>query len=110
MSYAIRKDGKGFRSVNSPSDVGPDEAYATEQPGPIAPSPQELRATELNALFATYQADMQALQSAWVSALIKDGASEANRKAVISEEIAEVAAQYAEDVAAVKQKYLPQEG
>lgn len=32
MSYAIRNDMKGWRAVNGPSDVGPDESYSVEQP------------------------------------------------------------------------------
>lgn len=32
MSYAIRNDLKGWRTVNGPSDVGPDESYSVEQP------------------------------------------------------------------------------
>ena len=36
MSYAIRKDGMGWRAVNSPEDVGPDEDFSEAQPAPIA--------------------------------------------------------------------------
>lgn len=30
MSYAIRNDGQGWRAVNGPGDVGPDEYYSEE--------------------------------------------------------------------------------
>lgn len=50
MSYAIRNDGLGWRSVNSADDVGSDETYSAVQPvlvskpPPIAPiSPLQIR-------------------------------------------------------------------
>lgn len=105
MGYAIRKDGKGWRAVNGPEDVSVDENYSAEQPGPMLPTNQDLRATELKALLVAYQADILTLQSAWVSALIADGDLEEDRKADIAAEIAEVKAQYVIDVAAVKSNY-----
>lgn len=36
MSYAVRNDGRGWRAVGGPEDVGPDEHYAEEQPAPVA--------------------------------------------------------------------------
>lgn len=36
MSYAILNDGKGWRAVNGPEDVGPDERYVEDQPAPVA--------------------------------------------------------------------------
>ena len=38
MSYAIRKDGLGWRAVSGPDDVGLDETYSETQPAPVAPS------------------------------------------------------------------------
>lgn len=32
MSYAIRKDGLGWRAVNGPDDCGADETYSESQP------------------------------------------------------------------------------
>lgn len=40
MSYAVRKDGLGWRAVNGPEDVGPDETYSETQPEPVAPDPK----------------------------------------------------------------------
>lgn len=37
MSYALRKDGKGWRAVNGPDDVGPDEIFSETQPAAVAP-------------------------------------------------------------------------
>lgn len=34
MSYAIRNDGQGWRAVNGPNDIGPDETYSETQPTP----------------------------------------------------------------------------
>lgn len=39
MSYAIRKDGQGWRAVNSSEDVGDDEIYRDVEPAPV-PGPQ----------------------------------------------------------------------
>lgn len=36
MSYAIRKDGFGWRAVGGPDDVGADETYSETQPVPVA--------------------------------------------------------------------------
>lgn len=32
MSYAVRKDGQGWRAVNGPDDVGPGERYSVDTP------------------------------------------------------------------------------
>lgn len=42
MSYAIRKDGQGWRAVNSKSDCTKDEAFSETQPLPIAENTQNL--------------------------------------------------------------------
>ena len=42
MSYAIRKDKQGWRSVGGPEDVGDDEFYSETTPPPPPPSPQEI--------------------------------------------------------------------
>lgn len=34
MSYAVRKDGRGFRAVASPDDVSPDETFSETEPLP----------------------------------------------------------------------------
>lgn len=105
MSYAVRKDGKGWRAVNGASEVSVDETYSDTQPAPITPTTQELRAAELRALFEQWQSDLAALQFAWVAALREDGDSETDRKADIAAEIEELQIQYQSDVAAVKLKY-----
>lgn len=38
MSYAIRKDGLGWRAVNGLDDVGADEVFSAEQPASIGPA------------------------------------------------------------------------
>lgn len=35
MSYAIRNDGQGWRSVDGPEDVGADEVFSPTQPAPV---------------------------------------------------------------------------
>lgn len=34
MSYAVRKDGQGWRAVNSPGDIAVDEYFSEVQPAP----------------------------------------------------------------------------
>lgn len=36
--YAIQKDGKGWRAVSSPEEVGPDEIFSETQPAPVVGS------------------------------------------------------------------------
>lgn len=36
MSYAVRKDGQGWRAVNGPDDVGADEVFSEQPPAPVA--------------------------------------------------------------------------
>ncbi len=46
MSYAIRNDGLGWRAVNGPDDLGPDEYFSATVPEPLAP----LAVTEITAV------------------------------------------------------------
>ncbi len=39
MAYAIRKDGRGWRLINGPDDVAPDENFSETQPAPVSPDP-----------------------------------------------------------------------
>lgn len=41
MSYAIRKDGQGWRAVNGIEDIGPDENFAEEKPTPGQPDAKQ---------------------------------------------------------------------
>lgn len=43
MSYAIKNDGTGWRTVNGPEDVAADETFSATQPGPIQPTPDQVR-------------------------------------------------------------------
>lgn len=70
MSYAVRNDGKGWRAVSGPSDVGPDEQFATEQPGPMQPTQSDLAKTEIAKLLAGAGLSQKwQVQSAMASAL-----------------------------------------
>lgn len=48
MGYAIRKDGNGWRAVDSVNDCADDEEFSENQPGIIQPEPTyaQLRAAE----------------------------------------------------------------
>mgnify|MGYP001147448686 CR=1 FL=1 len=47
MAYAVRKDGAGFRAVNSPADVLPTETFSSGVP--VLPPPLVGRANEVQA-------------------------------------------------------------
>lgn len=81
--YAVRKDGQGWRAVNSAADCTADENFSEVQPGPIVPSKQ----SRINALNAEYEKDLTALNNAWVSAKRVDGANEDARLAIINAQI-----------------------
>lgn len=40
MSYAIRNDNQGWRAVDGPEGVGPDEYFSEAQPTPVTANPQ----------------------------------------------------------------------
>lgn len=42
MSYAIRKDGQGWRAVDGPYDVGPDEDFSATVPVPPKPTQEQV--------------------------------------------------------------------
>lgn len=44
MSYAIRNDGAGWRAVNGPDDVAPDETFSEAQPAPVVDYAAQIRA------------------------------------------------------------------
>jgi hypothetical protein len=52
MSYAIRKDGLGWRSVASAAEVGSDEVFSTNQPV-LTLSANEVIISQIAALEAT---------------------------------------------------------
>ena len=52
MSYAIRNDGKGWRAVGGPEDIGPDETYSEAQPPMPAASGDKIKA-QIAAIEAT---------------------------------------------------------
>lgn len=55
MPYAVRKDGKGWRSVGNAGDVSPDETFSTDRPPIIQ---RIATVTRLQARAALYQAGL----------------------------------------------------
>lgn len=53
MSYAKRKDGQGWRSVNSPADVSSDETFIEQAPGAITLSNADLTKQQIVLLEAS---------------------------------------------------------
>lgn len=47
MGYAVRKDGKGWRVVESKSDINSDEVYKTTKPDSQEPNEYLLKIIEL---------------------------------------------------------------
>lgn len=68
MSYALRNDGKSWRSVNGPDEVGPDEWYSEgPQPDPVQLTAEELAIEakeKRNRLLAAAASRMGPLQDA----------------------------------------------
>lgn len=52
MSYAIRKDGQGWRAVNGPEDVVDDEIFSAEQPLIVVDLAAQVRAQRAPLLLA----------------------------------------------------------
>lgn len=102
MSYAIRKDGKGWRAVNSPDDVMSDETYSETIP---EKTKAQLKREELQSLAKVFNENTKALDIAWLAAARADGVNEDTRKAAVIAEVSALQAKYDEDVAAVRAKY-----
>ena len=90
MSYAVRKDNKGWRSVGGPGDIGPDENYSETEPVPQPPT----KAARLADLTAKYKADIADLNQAYLAALAADGANETARTTAIRQQITDRTTQY----------------
>lgn len=64
--YAIRKDGKGWRAINSPNDVLPDEDFSEDQPALVVDqAPQVIDA--LQGLLALDHAGLSSAYEAWAN-------------------------------------------
>ncbi|MHA3052541.1 phage tail assembly chaperone [Acinetobacter sp. ANC 4640] len=55
MSYAVRKDGQGWRSVESVADCTADEYYSENQPNPVTPDLATIERTKRDALLLDSQ-------------------------------------------------------
>lgn len=97
MSYAIRKDGAGWRAVDSAADCADNENYSENQPIPIA----ESKAARINTLQVQYEIDRNKLNMAWLSATIVDGEPEVARKEEISTEMNALRTKLQSDIASI---------
>lgn len=59
MSYAIRKDGKGWHAVSSRDDVEPDEVFSETQPLPKEPTQAELKQSKRTEINVDFEKAMQ---------------------------------------------------
>lgn len=100
MSYAIRKDGKGWRSVNSIDDINEDENFSETQP-----ILTETLSDKLLKLAQEYKADLSEFNLAWLAASVSNGATEVVKKEAIAQDIADRKAKYLADVAEAKASF-----
>ena len=103
MSYAIRNDRQGFRSVNGPEDAGPDEFFS-EYPIEILP-PAPTYQSELAELNRAYQADTESYKQAYSLAFLADGPQEQAKQAAIRDLYTARKALHAANLASLKSKY-----
>lgn len=97
MGYAIRKDGKGWRSVESAEEITADETYSDTQPVPQPPS----KATRIADLTVQYKADIAELNLAYLAAIAADGVNETARTTSIRTQIADRNTKYNTDRQAI---------
>lgn len=64
MSYAVRKDGLGWRAVDSAADVGKDETFSDAQPAPTSAqiAAEAWGAYQQQSILALEKSDMVALR------------------------------------------------
>ncbi len=103
MSYAVRNDRQGFRAVGAPEDVLPGEFFS-EEPIEIRP-PAPTYQSELAALNAEYQADVDKFNRSFAVAYLSDGLSQETKQATIRAQYEVRKTQHAENVAALKTRY-----
>lgn len=59
MSYAVRKDGQGWRAVNDKTDCMDDEIFSETQPLPQAPTQAELKQSKRREINSAFERAMQ---------------------------------------------------
>jgi len=59
MSYAVRKDGQGWRAVNDANDCADDEYFSETQPLPKEPTQAELKQSKRTEINADFEKAMQ---------------------------------------------------
>jgi len=72
---------------------------------PASKTNAQLKSEELAILLSQYKTSLQEFQMSWLSAIVADGATEDSKKLIITQDIADLKANYLADVAAVKSKY-----
>lgn len=97
MSYAVRKDGKGWRAINGLDDVQADENYSETEPVPQPPT----KAARLADLAVQYKADIAELNLAYLAAIAADGVNETTRTTLIRTQIADRNTKYNTDRQAI---------
>lgn len=74
MSYAIRKDGQGWRAVNGSEDVGADEDFSESQPVPIEVSASYQRDEKITRIRSVREAILNRLAGIALAAQISGDA------------------------------------
>lgn len=97
MSYAIRNDMKGWRSVSGPEDVLPDETFSETQPVPQPPT----KASRIADLTTQFKSDIADLNLAYLAAIAADGVNETARTTAIRQQITDRTTKYNADRQAI---------
>jgi hypothetical protein len=100
MIYAVNAAGTGWRAIGSVDDLLPGETISDKEVVLAVTYAQEL--ADIN---SSYAVGRLALCQAWLVAAVADGSSENGRKLDVEEELAELDAQHAESIVALKNKY-----
>ncbi len=103
MSYAVRNDRQGFRAVGGAEDVLPGEFFSEELIEILPPAPTYQ--SELTALNAEYQTDVDKFNRSFAIAYLSDGPSQESKQATIRAQYEVRKTQHAENVAALKARY-----
>lgn len=103
MSYAVRNDMQGCRSVAGPEEVGENEFYS-EVFVEASPPPKTYQ-SELNELNYAYQLEVDKFNRAFAVAYLSDGPSQESKQAAIRAQYEVRKTQHANDVIDLKIKY-----
>lgn len=84
--------------------IGVVDGYPSWVDAPALPN-EELLTREITALSKVYKADINELNTAYLSAIVSDGPAEVTKQQIVREQISQRKAKYAIDIVEAKEKY-----